>query len=361
MIAPGGQGLRILLIKPSAVGDVLHALPVLVRLRHRFPHARIDWLIAPANLPLVAAHPALSHAPIFDRAGMARFPLTLRSWKHLLRLARQLRQPGYDVVIDLQGLLRSALLTHLACAPIRLGFADARESAPAAYSHTAPARQEREHAAMANLRLAAILGTAADPPAPDELAIHIPPADRLAGQQLLAEARLTDRRFVAIAPGTRWETKHWPAEHFATLACGLQQQGWPVALIGPPAEAPTLAAVAGRAPHAVNLVGKTGLAALAHLLANAALLVTNDNGAMHIAAAVQTPVLALFGPTSPHRTGPLASPGRSTVLQRDLPCSPCFLKRIRQCPHHHTCMRELEPAEALTAAINLLRPRPTGP
>jgi heptosyltransferase I len=346
---------RILLVKPTAMGDVIHTIPVLVKLRARYPGARIDWLVTPENAELVRHHPALSNAVIFGRKKFGAFGA--------LRLMACLRAARYDLVIDLQGLFRSALFTRGTCAPVRIGFekeradlkksrrgwAGAREGAWLAYTDPIRIPTLDVHAIDRYLWLAPMLGL--DDAPPDLRIFPGDEAEKIAAQ-LLTEHAL--EKFAVLAPGTKWETKHWPAERFANVGRELKVRGLAVCVAGSDAEKNLCTEVA-RACGAVDLAGKTSPGVLAAILKRTAICVSNDSGPMHLAVAMGTPVVGVFGPTNPLRVGPYRH--ADAVARIDLPCSPCSIRQLRNCPNKHACMNELGTPIVLEKIDTALAPK----
>ncbi len=350
---------RILLIKPSAVGDVIHALPVLARLRTRYPGACIDWLLNPAIADLVQHHPALSNVVPFDRHLLARLGRSWPATATLFELVAGLRRARYDLVIDLHGQFRSALLTLASGAPVRLGFdrprkkvqrasrplvesayrhgwTGAREGAWLAYSHRIPIPTLDVHAVDRYLWLGPLLGFDAGPP---EFHIPIPEAADERVEAMLRPHGLLDRPLAVLVPGTAWESKHWTAEGFAEVGRHLLRTGYGVVLTGAARERPRCQAVAAACPGACDLSGRTALSELAALLRRASVCVTNDSGSMHLAAALGRRVVSVFGPTDPVWVGPFGQP--EGVVRAGVPCAPCYLRQLRRCSHGHVCMSEV--------------------
>jgi lipopolysaccharide heptosyltransferase I len=350
---------RILLIKPSALGDVIHAVPVLVKLRARFPSAQIDWLLTPDNAELVRHHPALSRVVSFDRRAYGRFGRSWSATAGLFRSVHELWKNRYDLVIDLHGQLRSALLTLATAAPVRVGFdrplsrarraefqqdlggqlrgwAGAREGAWVAYSHRIPIPTLDVHAVDRYLWLAAILGLDDEPP---DLRIFLPPEADKAAESLLKESGVNHERFALLAPGTTWQTKHWQIEGFADVARQFLEKGLDVVLAGAPRDRARCHAIKELCPQTADLSGRTTTAQLAAIIRRSTICVSNDSGAMHLAVALVKPVVSVFGPTSPVRVGPYGRP--EAVIRAALHCSPCHLRKLRECPHDHSCMKQV--------------------
>lgn len=333
---------RILLIKPSALGDVVHTLPILVKLRARYPQAQIDWLVTPENADLVRHHPALSNAVLFPRRTFARFGRDWTATRGMLGLLAQLRRTRYDLVVDLHGQARSALFALATGSKHRVGFAKCREGAWLAYSHRIPVPSMEHHAVDRSLWLAPLLGLDDAPP---DFTIHLPADIEAKTAARLADLRLDRKPLAILAPGTVWETKHWPPDRFAEVARHLLADGYGVALIGAGGDKPRCEVVASACPAVCDLSGRTSLAELVALIRRAALCVTNDSGSMHLAVALGRPVVSVFGPTNPVRTGPYRRP--EAVVRADLACSPCYLRTLRRCPHNHRCMTDVSPEMVL--------------
>jgi lipopolysaccharide heptosyltransferase II len=257
----------------------------------------------------------------------------------------ELRRRRYDAVLDLQGLLKSAVYVVAAGAPVRVGLADAREGARWVFTHQVPVPPQPVHAVERYLALAAAVDARE---AVRDFTIPLGSEELEAAQRLLADL---PRPCVALHPAARWETKLWEVERWRTLAASLAGEGAGVVVTGSPADASAAAAVCeGLRPAPRSLAGRLSLKGLAAVLRSVDLMITVDSGPMHIAAAVGTPVVALFGPTDPARTGPLG-PGR--VLREPLPCSPCLQRQCR-IAETRRCMRDLDVADVLAAARDLL-------
>lgn len=327
---------RILLMKPSAVGDIVHTLPVLVRLRERFPDAHIDWFVTPENADLVRHHPALSDVVLFDRRRYARFGRDWFATKGVMHLLRTLRRNRYDLVIDLHGQLRSAMFTLATGAAVRVGFEKTREGAWLVYSHHIPLPVESVHAVDRYLWLGRVLGF--EPGEPD-FRIYVPPDADARVDEMLAAHGLAGRPLALLVPGTVWETKHWRVAGFAGAARHLSRRDFAVVLAGAPKDRPRVKEVASLCPAACDLCGQTTLAEMISLVRRAAVCVTNDSGSMHLAVALKRPLVSVFGPTSPVLTGPYRR--MEAVVQAHVPCSPCLLRKLSQCPHQHICMTEV--------------------
>ena len=314
---------RILIVKPSALGDVVHALPVLRLLRRRWPAARISWLVNSSFAGLLEGHPDLDEVIVFHRRLLGSLP----------KLSRRLADGQFDLTLDLQGLFRSGWLAWQAGAPTRVGFAAAREGAGAFYSDLVADRGEDRHAVERNLDVAEALGCGRGPV---DFDFGLTDADRSSTAPLLPEGP-----FAVLLPGTNWATKRWPAESFAALVGPLRERFGLGSVVAGAGDADPL-------PGAADLIGKTSLKQLVALLEKASLVVANDSGPMHVASALNRPLTVPFGPTNPARTGPYGRP--DCVLRLDLPCGPCY---SRTCVHQ-SCLRWLTVNSVLDHAAGQL-------
>ncbi|MCK4341288.1 MAG: lipopolysaccharide heptosyltransferase I [Phycisphaerae bacterium] len=329
---------RILIIKPSSLGDIVHALPILAGLRAGYPGAHIAWLVGKSFAPFLAGHPLLDEVIPFDRRHYGRMLRSPRALADFWRFVRELRRRRFDLVLDLQGLFRSGFLARASGAPRRIGFADAREFAPAFYSRRVRGSRKNCHAVEINLRLARSLGLHVDPPL---FPLGLRDDELRDTRNLITEAaRMRLERFTAVLLGARWESKRWPADRLAGLIDKMHAEGLPACvLLGSPDDRVFAEEVrAGCGAPIVDLVGRTSLRELTAAIALADLVVSHDSGPLHIAAALDKPLVALFGPTNPARTGPYCKSAR--VVSLPLECVPCYR---RQCPlGHHKCMQQLD-------------------
>lgn len=335
---------RILLVKLSSFGDVLHALPTLEALRAANPLAHITWLVEAAYAPLLSGHPALDEVWIAPRLRPAEFfsgsnPAALR------RLLRQLRAQPFDLVLDLQGLLKSAVWVARAQSPRKVGYAKTRELSYLPLTERVPPFDPEAHAVRRYLNLAHYLGA---PPAPPRFRLGL---DAAADISALIPAE-SARPLAVLHPGARWASKLWPPASWANLAEWFHARGFHLAVTGSPADRELAAGITAqcRAPL-INLAGATSLSQLAAILRKTRLAVTTDTGVMHLAASLGTPATALFGPTAPWRTGPFGEGHQ--VVRLNLPCSPCFK---RHCPEPR-CLTDLTP-EMVEAACEKILSKP---
>jgi heptosyltransferase-1 len=365
---------RILLIKPSALGDVVHTIPLLVKLRARYPRARIDWLITPENAEIVRSHPALSNVVLFARRDFSKRGRRWHAVVAFLDLLKQIRRAKYDLVVDMHGQVRSAFFSLISGARVRIGFdrpikrsltvsaehdlknvpshgwRGAREGSWVAYTHRIPIPTLDVHAIDRYLWVAPLLGLDDDTP---DLTIYLSSETIRNVERLLEEHAVpASKPLVVLVPGTIWETKHWTIEGFAGVARQFIREGFAVALAGTKRDQQRCQQIAAAAPGACDLSGKTTPAELAALIRRAEVAVTNDSGSMHVAASLGKPTVSVFGPTNPVHIGPYERP--ESVVRVDLPCSPCNYRRLSQCPFDHACMKQVTSEMVVERARKIL-------
>jgi heptosyltransferase I len=305
---------KILLIKPSSLGDVVMALPALSALRRSFPQARISWLIRPEFASLIEGHPHLDEIILFNRKLHGKAWYNLTAGRDLLALLIKLRASRFDVVLDLQGLLRSGLLAWFSGCPRRFG-PRWREMAHLFYTTSLPPRLEWVHVVDYYLKLVAALGATDVRP---EFLLPEKPVAAGAVHVLLAQHRVPPDRYAVIIPGSAQASKCWPAERFAALVDRLaSEHGLAVVATGSKAEKPMIEAIRSLAQYPpANLAGETALPELVEVLRRARLVVSNDTGPGHIAAALGRPLVMMFSWSNPLRVGPYGRP--QCIVARDM-------------------------------------------
>jgi len=340
---PPTDARRILIIKPSSLGDIVHALPVLAALREAYPDAYIAWMVATPFVDLLRDHPMLDEVIPFDRRRYGRMWYNPAAALDFWRFVWRVRRKRFDLIVDLQGLIRSGLLSLFSGAKTRIGFADAHEGAWLFYTRRVRCPREAEHAVDRNLCLACGLGLDVTTP---RFPLAVTPQEKVEARNLLAGgADSVPASFTAVVPGARWPSKIWPAEHYADLIDRLERPpAHRCVLLGSPQDRALANQIAKRCrSQPIDLVGHTTLRQLTALLSLAREVVCGDSGPMHIAAALGRPVWALFGPTNPRRTGPYGDTAR--ILMHAVPCAPCYR---RVCPlGHQECLRGLRPQQVL--------------
>jgi len=303
---------KILIIKPSAWGDIVHTLPFLAAVNTRYPDAEIHWVVAKGLHSFLEGHPLITKMWIMDKDGWRNFGRLPQSIAEINAFRKGLKKEDFDLSIDLSGLLRSGLITLAAGAKYRLGFSDSDEGSPFFYTHKIEGGQQI-HAIDRYLKLAQLLDC-------DISKIQYPFAE------LPDISKLTDslpKEFCIMAPSAGKEANRWPASRFGELAAKLPLPSLVIA--GPNDKEIAKEVVQESNGKAINLAGKTNLKELVSLIARSHYFICNDTGPMHIAAALNIHVFALFGPANPTRTGPYGS--NHTIIRKDLECSPCYARK----------------------------------
>lgn len=321
---------RILVVKLSSLGDIFHALPTAHSLR-KLTGATLDWVVQDEYADLVRCFTCVDRVITTSRHAF---------FKRLPGLLRELRVERYDLVVDLQGLLKSAGVAAMARSPRRIAPSFHREGSRLLMHEVAGPRDLTRHAVDQALDVVRHLGYI---PGPPQFPVRFPPAAHRPGGT-----------GVALLPLSRWPSKNWPESHFAALAKRLlDDPRVTLYLLGSRGDAPTCARIAaGLDPARVhNQAGTLSMPELGGQLAAMDLLISNDSGPVHMAAAVGTPTLVLFGPTDPARTGPY---GRGhVVLRAPPPCAPCYDRECRR--HGLPCLTRLIPEQVLEAARAMLK------
>jgi lipopolysaccharide heptosyltransferase I len=343
---PDSPPQRILIVKPSSLGDVVTALPVLRGLRRSFPNAAISWLISNTCSALIQHDTDLDEVILFERKKLGAFLWSAKSFKALRQLIHDLHHARFDWAIDLQGLFRSGFLTAATGAHLRAGFADTREMAGIFY--TKKIMPQRPHTVDRNVELARALGVDANGA---DMTLQVQPQAMDWADKFLAGTGLHGRDFVICVPPCRWASKQYPLRHWRSVATALAKR-MRVVLIGSPGpqEMQLCSAVAdGLGPAVINAAGTTNVAQMVALIARAAGVICCDSSAKFIAPAVGVGVVAIIGPTRVELTGPYPT---GTAIVADVPCQGC----LRRHCCHNTCMETIQPAQVLQAAGKMLEP-----
>ncbi len=332
---------RIAIIKPSALGDIAHALPVLTALRARFPEAHISWIVNRGYAPILEGHPALDETIAFDRGALRKN--WLRGGWEFARFLKRLRSYRFDLAIDLQGLFRTGAMSFATGARTRIGLASAREGAMVCYSHRVEDRVGVAHAVDRYWRVIESLGDA-----PSVKTFHVPIH---ADARNWARNHLQEfpRPWLAFGVGSRWLTKRWPPEHFASLARRAQTRfGGSAIFVGTSEEAEIAQQAAALISGPVlQLAGATKLPQLVAILNEADVLLANDTGPLHLAVALGRPVIAPYTCTRVEKTGPYGQSDRA--VETSVWCKGSYLKT---CPRME-CMADLTP-DRLWPALEMI-------
>jgi ADP-heptose:LPS heptosyltransferase len=323
-------GKKILVIKPSSLGDIANALAVVPQLRRIFPGSVIHWL-ANAEYAGFAALSGIERVIGFDRSSWRQWKGVFRGTKTFIALCRNLRSQRYNIVVDLQGLLRSGWFARVTGAPVRVGFADAREGAGFFYTDHVSVDRHNMHSVDCCLKAVEALGSVQKP-----VRWQWPGIDRYTAA-VHEETGTRQGSYFVFVPGARWQTKQWNPLSYARVAAELYQEyRMPVYITGTAGEAQLTNRIVMKASqlsdgsnHIVSLAGKLDIIELAVLCRDARLVLSGDTGPMHMTDALSGRLLALMGPTNPIEHGPYLQP--ENVISVHLSCVPC---------HQRKCVKE---------------------
>ena len=290
---------NILIIKMSSLGDVLHTLPFVAVLRERFPKARLTWLVHPQFGAFVPDPPLVDEVIHFDKVKFNTMGLG-EKWSYFREMRALLHSKKFDLVIDMQGLFKSAVLAAISGCDNRIGYCEMREGS-GFISKAITGAHARDHVIERYLDVARYLGCTVD-----EIQFPMPDLQK-EWQAVQEKTEAVNKPYVVLVPGARWETKIWPAENFAKLADKILRDGKQVVLAGGPEDIPLGSRIADMTPGVTDLTGKTGLRELGALLQHCVAYISVDTGPLFIAAAMKKPLIALYGPTRSERTGPYGS------------------------------------------------------
>ncbi len=329
---------RILLIKLRATGDVVLATPVAENLKRRFPRARLSFLTEEASADILRWNPFLDELivlPIrsWERAGI------MGSWREQARFYRNLRRKRFDLAIDLFGNPRSAVLTRLTGAPNRVGYAF--RGRRHAYNTVVTPSDRVRHEVLFHLEALEAIGI---PVATDRPGVAVPGSAERKVSRWLRENAPGDRTVIGLNPGGGWAVKRWPPEYFGRLADALiEEYGVDVLVLWGPGEEELVREVARAMNNRPLVLPEVPLSELGAFLKRCRLVVSNDSGPMHMAAALNVPTVGIFGPTDPRAQGPWGD-GHGVVRQETVDCLGC---NRTDCPIGNICMTTLEPREVL--------------
>ena len=350
--------MKILILKPSSLGDVVQALPVLRLLKSHLPASSIFWWIDSQFAPLLENDPDLTSVVRFERKRWA----APRHWPEMLRSIRWLRAQNFDWVIDLQCLARSGAFAWLANGKFLIGLDEPREGARGFYDVAVRRPSFHTHAVDWYLAVLPRVGVPLhwnfqwlpeQPAAAAELRRKWPGV--ASHRKVAGREPVRTEHWIALQPGARWLTKRWPVEYFAELVRLLANhfRNTRFAILGDRKDKPLGEIILRAVPErSLNLCGETSLPEMVEWLRLCDLMVTNDTGPMHIAAALGKPLIALFGPTEPRRTGPYRQ--LDGVLRIALPCSPC-LKSHCDYEKLNECLNALSPRMVFESARRKLQ------
>ncbi len=327
---------KILIVKPSSLGDVVHSMPFLYVVKDAFPKAEIHWLIAKGLEGLLEDHPMVKRLWIINKDQWKNLKKIKNTASEFRNLFKKLRDESYDIAIDLQGLLRSGLLTYATRSPLRIGFKEAREASNLFYTHKIKGGKE-VHAVDRYLKIASAIGCETE-----DISFPMP---LIKESDKLKKLKEYVEDYAVIVPGARWKTKKWPPNRFGELASILDIK---TLIVGSTSDIGISKLIENESNgKALSIAGDTNIKELISIIRNARYVISNDSGPMHIAAAFGTPVVAIFGPTNPVRTGPY---GRNHIIVKsDIECTPCYKKNCKSVK----CMDDVSVEKVYKAVMSI--------
>lgn len=336
--------MKLLLIKPSSMGDVIHAMPVIHAIKSVAPKTEITWLVNSSFADLVKCVRGVDKIIEFRRD---LWKQKLKFWenlKNLLQLSKKLRKEKFDVVLDLQGLLRSAYFGWITGAKRRIGFENAREGSALFYTEKVPNGDKILHAIDANMKAFKCLFPEALP-APVSFNIDIPDS---IFENVRASNPLLKTSFCILSPGARWESKKWPENYYKKLARMItEKSSLQVIVTGDKIDEKEWGQFASESDgKIISFCGKTSIRELAALISRSEFMVCNDSGPMHLGTAFGKFVFVLMGSTNPAKTGPYRG---ACVINLNLACSPCYRRECPRTDNFLECLRSISPEDVLTS------------
>lgn len=313
---------KILLIKPSSLGDIVHSLAFVNTVKENFPETKIHWIVAKGFEDLLIEHPLIEKVFIINKDQWKSIRKIFSTINELFSLSRVFKTEKYDFAVDLQGLFRSGVICGLSGAKIKIGFKEARELSHLFYDKKVSVSIDN-HAVLRYLEVARSLGCKIN-----SVKFPLPEAKQ-------PEWLRNFKDFVVLIPSARWTTKNWPLNYFVEL---IKMLPYPVVVVGTKSdEEDALKIQEYSKGKAVSFAGKTTLKELIAVFEKSLFVITPDTGTMHLAVACGKKVVALFGPTDPARTGPFGE--GHLIIKSNEPCSPCFKKKCETTK----CMKNIKP------------------
>jgi lipopolysaccharide heptosyltransferase I len=345
--------MNILIVKLSALGDVVQTIPAFEALRNHYPAAYISWLVEEGAAELLEYYPGLNEVYVCQRKSWLEKLRQPELWPavalDIIRFSRRLRSRYYDVIIDFQGLLKSAIWVGLARGARKIGFDGTREGSWRFLNERLPPYDPDRHALERYLDVTRYLGAEVE-----NVLVRAPwtsAEEHKFRKRLNQVTRNGETPLVVCHPMSRWQTKLWPQAKFARLAAEMVERlQATVVFTGSAEDRDEIEAVLHEASDSgiYNWAGTTNLRELAYLCKRATVVISTDSGPMHLAAVLGTPVVALFGPTAPWRTGPYGHMHRVLRMERD--CSPCFQRNCETVE----CMTAIEVDDVFGAVVEQL-------
>lgn len=348
--------MNILIVKLSAIGDVIHTLPASNALRKAYPSANITWLVEEAASSIVTGHPSLDRVIVSKRKSwikdMRHGKTAFTAVKEAGRFIKELRDTHYDMILDFQALLKSAILIAISKGKRKIGFDRGMEHQEQSFlflNERVEPVDMNIHAIERSLMMLDAIGVHSRN---IEYLLPIGDDERKTVDDILCKEGMDlSKPLICINPVAKWTTKLWPNDRFARLADILSDQyNIKPVFTGSADDQSTVQEILSQMKYcAVDLTGKTSIKTLAALYEKATLLISTDTGPMHLCAAVETPVAALFGPTAPWRTGPMGDIHQ--LIRTEIPCSPCFKRNCQTIE----CMNNITVDQVLDAVARVMK------
>ncbi len=340
--------MNLLVVKPSSLGDIVHALPAVQLLRRHYPEARIAWVVNREYVQLLELSPDIDDVIPFDRHSWGR----PTHWKELLHFIRDLRRRKFDIAVDFQGLMRSSLIALASGCPRRVGFRAAREGASLLYTEKVLLPANLPHAVDKNIFLVRSAFAISQEVDFGGCFFQRDPETTAKVKQIQQRHGLTGQGpLLAVVPAARWASKAWPAPFFSRVMDGVKARfptaRWWIVGTGDEKNVGDTVCTGCALADPVNLMGELDLRMMVQMLRDSSVVLTNDTGPMHVAAALDVPTVAMFGPTNPELTGPYGP--NHWVLKAKCDCAPCFNK---DCPNEkRVCTDTVSPEDAIEAVL----------
>ena len=342
--------MRILMVRLSSIGDLVHTLPALSALRRRFPDATIDWLVETRHRDVLLSNPDVNELVEVDTFRWRKRLFSPATWREIAASVREIRKRDYDVVLDLQGTIKSSVAARLAKSDRHVGCATSALKEKAAslfYSERIGVNGAPHHVIDRHLRLL----TAFDIETHERnFPIVVPDEMDQAAAEKLESLGLSD--YVVLNPGASWVTKRWDPEKFGALAAALAEElKLPSLVIWGPGEEDIARRIVETSGASAKLAPPTGVRGVIPYIRRARLFVSGDTGPMHLASAFGVPVVGIFGPTDAAKNGPFGA--GDEVVWENVPCGPCYKRR---CPGYgNVCMTSIEVDDVLEAVRRRLQ------
>ena len=336
--------MRILLVRLSSIGDIVHTLPALSAVRRNYPKAHIDWLVESRYAEILTIVSGIDTVVEIDTFGIRKFPWSLEKWGGLVSNLQQLRRINYDIILDFQGTLKSAVSARLARGKRRIGYGVAAlKESPAAlfYSERASLDGGGTHVIEHHLHLLSKLGIYTK-----KRDFSMTVSEDVYGEVDREIAALGLSEFVLLNPGGNWNTKRWAPEKFGRLAEAIYKElHIPSLVLWGPGDQGLASSVVESSEGAAYLMPPTGISSMIAFATRARLFVTGDTGPMHLASAFNVSIVGIFGPTDPNRNGPFGL--KDEIVSKEVPCGPCYKNR---CPGYgNVCMTSINVEDVMVA------------